>query len=253
MVSQVRSGWQRTSKQIFEICALLIKNRQLRRLSGWSFCFLMFVLLWWMNWKLFLATSVGIGAMSACYLAQNSHWQSYCQKWRNFLVGSNRQLTIAVSTGATGAFCTYLAASVWADAENRWFATGSILQGSLSLITLIVLLWSLRDKKTNTLEAKLEGLFIDLSARDRLKRLVAIRQLTRLLISNRLSAEYYSQSIEYYRLMLSEPQPAAIKNALLESLDILDAETETVLKKSPLVKIPLQLKHHARQRVLDTP
>lgn len=244
-MSQVRSSWQRT----FDICALLIEDRQLRRLGGWALCSISFALLWWMNWKLFLATSVGIGAMSACYLAQNSHWQSYCQKWRNFLIGSNRQLTLAVGTGASGAFCTYLAASVWADAENQWLATGSILQGCLSLITLIILLWSLQSKQASTQEAKLERLLLDLSGRDRLKRLVAIRQLTRLLVSNRLPAEHYSQSIEYYRLMLSEPQPAVIRDALLESLNILAAGTS--LPQSPSSKIPLQLKH-TRQRVLDT-
>ena len=241
-MSQVRSGWQ----QISNICALLIKDRQLRCLSGWASSLLLFALLWWLNWKLLLATSVGIGAMSLCYLTQNSHWQSYCQKWRNFLVGSNRQLTVAVSVGASGAFLSYLAASVWADAENQWLATGSILQGGLSLVTLLVLLWSIQSKKANT-EAKLEQLLLNLSDRDRLKRLIAIRQLTRLLIHNRLSAEYYSQSIEYYHLMLSEPQPTVIKDALLESLDVLGAKAAP---SSSLVQIPLQFKR-TRQRILD--
>lgn len=244
-MSQARSSWQ----QALNICRLLIKDKQFRRLSGQALCLAVFALLWWMNWKLFLATSVGIGAMSACYLAQNSHWQNYYRQWCKFFVGSNRQLTLAVGTGASGAFCTYLAASIWADTDNQWLATGSILQGFMSLTTLIVLLWSLRGKKANSLEVKLDQLLIDLSDRDRLKRLVAIRQLTRLLISNRLSAEHYQQSIEYYRLMLSEPQPAVIKDALLESLDILGAEK--ILEQRSLIKIPIQLKH-SRKPVLDT-
>jgi hypothetical protein len=243
-VSQARSGWQQT----FNICRLLIKDKRFRLLSGQALCLMVFALLWWMNWKLFLATSVGIGAMSACYLAQNAHWQSYCRQWRNFFVGSNRQLTLAVGTGASGAFCTYIAVSVWADADNQWLATGSILQGFVSLTTLICLLWSLRGKKANSLEAKLDQLLVDLSDRDRLKRLVAIRQLTRLLISKRLSAEYYGQSIEYYRLMLSEPQPAVIKDALLESLELLGAEK--ILRQPSAVQIPLQLQHSPKP-VLD--
>jgi hypothetical protein len=242
-VSQATS-WQQT----LNICRLLIKDKRFRRLSGQALCLAVFALLWWMNWKLFLSTSMGIGAMSACYLAQNSHWQSYCRQWRNFLVGSNRQLTLAVGTGASAAFCTYLAASIWADADNQWLATGNILQGFVSLTTLICLLWSLRGKKASSLEAKLDQLLIDLSDRDRLKRLVAIRQLTRLLISNRLSAEYYEQSIEYYRLMLSEPQPAVIKDALLESLDILGAEQ--ILEPRSAIKIPLQFKY-SRKPVFD--
>jgi hypothetical protein len=242
-VSQATS-WQQT----LNICRLLIKDKQFQRLSGQALCLMVFALLWWMNWKLFLATSMGIGAMSACYLAQNSHWQSYCRQWRNFFVGSNRQLSLAVGTGASAAFCTYLAASIWADADNQWLATGNILQGFVSLTTLICLLSSLRGKKASSLEAKLDQLLINLSDRDRLKRLVAIRQLTRLLINNRLSAEHYQQCIEYYRLMLSEPQPAVIKDALLESLDLLGAAQ--ILEPRSVIKIPLQFKHSPKP-VLD--
>lgn len=243
-MSKGRSNWQ----QVFNVFILLFKDKKLRKLSGWAFCFLIFALLWWMNWKLFLATTVGISLMSLCYLLQNSHFSHYCRKWRSFLVGSNRQLILAVGTGASGAFCTYLAASVWADAENQWLATGGILQGFASLTTLVLLLWSLRDNKASSIEAKLDRYSADLSHGDRLKRLVAIRQLTRLLVSNRLSSEHYYQSIEYYRLMLSEPQPPVIKNALLESLDMLGAEK--VFKKRSVVKIPIQLKH-SRKPVLD--
>ncbi|MEL6929205.1 MAG: ATP synthase subunit I [Cyanobacteria bacterium J06600_6] len=244
-MSQARSSWQQT----FDICRLLIKDKRFRRLGGQAICVLVFALLWCLNWRLFLATSVGIAGMSFSYLAQNPHWQNYCQRWRKFFVGSNRQLALAVGTGASGAFGTYLAASVWADTDNQWLATGSILQGLMSLTTLIVVLWSLRSKKANTLEAKVDLLLLDLSDRDRLKRLVAIRQLTRLLVNNHLSAEHYQQSIEYYQLMLSEPQPAVIKDALLDSLDLLGAKK--ILQQPSVVKIPLQIERD-RQPILDT-
>lgn len=217
----------------------MVKDKGLRQISGRLLCLLMIVLLWWMHWKLFLATTVGIGLMSLCYLVQNSHFSQYCRKWQDFFVGTNRQLIVAVSTGASGAFCTYLAASVWTDAENQWLATASILQGFVSLITLALLWWSLRGKKTTSIEAKLDQLLADLSHSDRLKRLVAIRQLTRLLVSNRLSSEHYQQSIEYYHLMLSEPQPAIVRNALLESLDLLEAQE--IVNQPQRVKIPLKL------------
>lgn len=184
--------------------------------------------------------------MSLCYLAQNSHWQRYCQQWRSFLIGSNRQLAIAVGAGASGAFCTYLAAAVWTDTENRWLATGSILQGFVSLVTLALLLWSLRSR-TNQ-ETKLDRLLGDLSHSDRLKRLVAIRQLTRLLVTNRLSSDHYYQTVEYFEIMLSEPQPSTIKNALLESINLLGSEP-TSSSTTP-VKIPLQL--HRRKSILNT-
>ena len=215
-------------------------------MGGWLCCLAIVALLWWLNWKLFLATSVGIGLMSLCYLWQNPYWQKYCQRWQRFLVGSNRQLVLAVGSGAVGSFCTYLAASVWADTENQWLVTGEILQGFASLTTLSVLLWSLSQKKDNSAEAKLDRLLADLSHSESLKRLVAIRQLTRLLIGNNLTADSYSQSIEYFRLMLSEPQLPIVKNALLESLELLDTKEVSRLQRSE-VRIPIQLQHSRRK------
>ena len=234
-MSKALSSWQK-------IFNLLVKDKQLRKMGGWLLAIAIIVLLWWFNWKLFLATTVGICLMSLGYLLQNPYWQSYYQKWQNFLVGSNRQLILAVGSGAVGSFCTYLAASVWADAENQWLATGAILQGCLSLTTLSVLLWSLRQKTDNTKETKLNDLLLNLSNSDPLKRLVAIRQLTRLSIGNSLPSDYYSQSIEYFQLMLSEPQPIIIKNALLESLELLDTK-KINRANSREVKIPLDLKY----------
>ena len=238
-------NWQ----QIFDIYTSSLKDKKLRQIYQRVFCCSVVALLWWMNWKLFLSTTVGIGSMSLCYLAQNSHWQRYCQKWRDFLVGSNRQLALAVGAGAFGAFGTYLAASVWTDAENRWLATSSILQGLVGLGTLALLMWSLRSQKANSQETKLDSLLEDLSHSNRLKRLVAIRQLTRLLINNRLSSAHYYQTVEYFQLMLSEPQPLVIKNALLESLELLGTDLRSSTK--PAVKIPLQL-HRSPKSVLNT-
>ncbi len=234
-MSKAPSGWQ-------ELLNLIIKDKQTRKAGRWLCCLGIIALLWWLNWKLFLATSVGIGLMSLCYLLQNPYWQRYCKKWQDFLVGSNRQLIIAVGIGAAGSFCTYLAASIWVEAENQWLATGAILQGFVSLATLSTLLWSLWHRKENTIETKLDSLLADLSHADALKRLVAIRQLTRLLIDRGLTCDRYSQSIEYFRLMLSQPQLPTVTNALLESLDLLNAQ-QVIRAKRPPVKIPIQLQH----------
>ena len=189
--------------------------------------------------------------MSFSYLLQNSYWQRYCKKWQSFLVGSNRQLILAIGSGAVGSFLTYLVASVWADAENQWLATGAILQGLASISTLSILLWSIWKRKGSAVETKLDNLLADLSNPEPLKRLVAIRQLTRLLISKSLSSEHYSQSIEYFYLMLSEPQLPIIKNALLESLELLDTK-ETAKPNSKEIKIPINLKYsHKSVRALQ--
>lgn len=197
--------------------------------------------MWWWNWKLLLGTAVGIGIMSGSYLAQNRDWQKYWAKWRRYLTGLNRQLTIAVGSGGLGAFITYVIASAWAEAENHWLATGLILQGFASLVTLVILIWSLLKGSKNSVEARCEKLLLNLTHPQPLKRLVAIRQLTRLVKSDRLSPEYYWQAIECYRLMLSEPQLSFIRIALLDSLDTLGIENRSQSPRPP-VKIPIKLK-----------
>lgn len=234
-MSKATSGWQ-------EVLNRIVKDKQARTLGGWLGVGAIVACLWVWNWKLFLATSAGISLMSATYLLQNPYWQRYYKQWQGFLTGSNRQFILAVGSGATGAFCTYLATSVWADAENQWLATGFILQGMASLTTLSLLLWSLGHKKELKVEDKLDNLLEDLSHSNSLKRLVAIRQLTRLLINQQLPSDSYSQCIEYFYLMLSEPQVPVIENALLESLNLLDAEQNTN-SKHPKVKIPVQLNY----------
>lgn len=234
-MSKVKSSRQ----EILNILALLVKDKKTRKIVTWAVCLMIFAALWLLNWKLFLATSVGIMLMASIYVVQNSHWQRYCRQWQKFLAGTNRQLLLAVIGGATGAFCTYLAASVWTDAENQWLATGAIVQGFATLSTLGILGWSVWGQKAASLEAKMEDALVDLSHNNSLKRLIAIRQLTRILKSNRLHTEYYWQAIEYFRLMLAEPQGQMVRNALLESLNALGGEK--VLKKRTPVKIPLQL------------
>lgn len=235
-MSQATYSWQK----IVNLLVLLFKDRRLQKAGKWLCYCLIVAILWWFNWKLFLATVVGIGLMVGCYLWQNPHWQSYCQKWQKFLAGSNRQLALAVAIGAVGAFCTYLAASIWSETENQWLATGAILQSFASLTTLVVLLRSVWQKPDCTADTKLESYLEHLSHNDSLKRLIAIRQITRMLINRRLSAELYTQSIEYFYFMLSEPQLPAIRNALLESLEILDSQQLSRSKSA--VKIPIQLK-----------
>lgn len=234
-MSKVKSGRQ----EISNILALLVKDKKIRKIVGRTVSILLFAILWLLNWKLFLATSVGILLMASSYIVQNSHWQRYCDQWQRFLRGSNRQLLLAVMGGATGAFCTYLAASVWVDAENQWLATGAIIQGLATLSTLGILGWSVWGQKATNLETKMEDSLINLSHSNSLKRLIAIRQLTRILTNNRLHSEYYWQAIEYFRLMLSEPQVQIVRNALLESLDTLGGEK--VLKHRTPVNIPLKL------------
>jgi hypothetical protein len=154
------------------------------------------------------------------------------------LTGLNRRLLVAVASGGVGGFSTYLAVSIWADAENRWLTTGLILQGFATVITLGLLVSYLWQGKQNSFQV--DKLLDNLTHHDSVKRLISIRQLTRLLKNNYLSEEYYWQAIEYYHLMLATPQVPTVQQALLDSLAELNIPQHSQSTSQP-IKIPLQL------------
>jgi hypothetical protein len=80
-----------------------------------------------------------------------------------------------------------------------------------------------------------------LSDREPLKRLIAIRQLTRLARTTNLKSEYNCQLVEYFRLMLSQEREAIVRDAILESLQIGNIQ-ELNLPENNSVPISLALK-----------
>lgn len=223
----------RSSRMTFSV-------KQQRKLRRWLFSLTTIVLLCWWNWKICLATAIGISLMLLVYSLQQSNWQRYWRKLRYSLTGSNLKLAIAVISGGIGGFGTYLAASIWADSENRWLATGSILQGFASLLTLILLAGNWWQSNERASLDRFEGLLLDLGDRDAVKKLIAIRQLTSLVLKDQLNRERRWQLIEYYRLMLSQPQISVIQSALWEALEQLGVRRQD-FKQEQLLEIPLQL------------
>lgn len=206
------------------------------------------MLLW--NWKLFLATFAGISLMLLVYLMQGWNWQKYLSAWEKFFTGSNRHLTLAVGSGSIGALSTYMAATIWADSENRWLATGSIFQGLASVFTLILLIWHIFTDRTKRDETKFEQLLTDLSAVEPLKRLIAVRQLTRLANNNKSSQKDRDRLAEYFLLMLSSEQEPIVREALLETLQawniLLKIKNNSPIysEKSKPLQIPISVKVH---------
>jgi hypothetical protein len=213
-------------------------QRDWQKINRWVVISLIIALMWCWHWKLLLATVVGVGLMSLSYFWQSNSWQKYCGKWQRWLTGLNRRLLVAVASGGVGGFSTYLAVSIWADAENRWLTTGLILQGFATVITLGLLVSYLWQGKQNSFQV--DKLLDNLTHHDSVKRLISIRQLTRLLKNNYLSEEYYWQAIEYYQLMLATPQIPTVQQALLDSLAELNIGQHSQSTSQP-IKIPLQL------------
>ena len=147
--------------------------------------------------------------MTLVYSLGNRDLSNYWHFWRKFLSGSNRKLLIAVASGGFASFSTYLAASIWTHLENRWLATGTILQGLGTLIIMSLLSWHIFGQNERSNEAKLESYLADLTHTDPLKRLIALRYL---------SQKSHHPLTEHYRLMLSQETQPIVREALLDIL-----------------------------------
>lgn len=216
-------------------------RHQLRKISNWLIFLFAIILMWLWNWKLLLATSIGIGVMFFVYLLPSRQWHTYWLKWQKFVKGSNRRLFLSVSGGGMAAFSSYMAASIWAESENRWLATAMIWQCFGTLATLGLLFWNFNRDRLDRNQNKFEQILSDLTDRDSLKRLIAVRKLTRLVSQNKLENEYRYQVIESFRLMLSQEQEAIVREAILDSLQVWDVR-ELNLQQSQSVPLSLTLK-----------
>ena len=175
------------------------------------------VLLAW-NWPLVLATAAGAGSMALVYLLLEADWRTWWLRWQHFCQGSQGKFSLAVGSGGLVALSTYIATSIWSEAENRWLAVGTLLQGLTSLLTLLLLAWHAFSQGEQQEENKFERLLGDLTAEDSLKRLITVRQLTKVVHKTGFSPVYQAQLQEYFRLMLLKESEPAVREAILDSL-----------------------------------
>lgn len=197
-----------------------------------------FALMFW-NWKLVLATIVGMLVMWLVYRLQFCNWQSYWSNLRRLFGGANRQLTIAVGSGGLATLCTYMAVSIGVDTNSPWIAAGTMLQGFGTLAILVLLIWVFSDRFACSDRAKLDQVLADLTHTDPLKRLIAVRYL----ISSvrRFDVSHQRHFADCFRLMLSREEEAVIRDAVLDGLKALENNLQ-MDRATPSFSIPVDLK-----------
>jgi hypothetical protein len=222
--------------------------RPLRRNSKWLLAAIAVSLLLAWNWKLVLATAAGAGSMVLAYSLLEADWHTWWQRWQHFCQGSQGKFSLAVGSGGLAALSTYIATSIWSEAENRWLAVGTLLQGLTSLLTLLLLAWHAFNQGERHHENKFERLLVGLTADDSLKRLIAVRQLTKFANKTRFSPVYQAQLQEYFRLLLLKESEPPVREAILESLQswkVLPLSTKRQSAKPLQIPVNLQLTRKA--------
>ncbi|MFB8791924.1 MAG: hypothetical protein U7123_24530 [Potamolinea sp.] len=255
-MTKASSWWQQILKIIESLWLVLVKGRAFRQFhpqrfrgpGGWLIVLTGVVAMLFWNWKLLLATGAGIFVMLLVYLMQEWDWQLYWSSLRRFFNGSNRQLTIAVASGGIATFSTYMAIAICLESDSSWIATGAILQGFGTLATFILLVWLLISPQESRDEINRDDLLNDLSDPNPVKRLLAVRQLTRSLGSQHLHPSARNVVVECFCLMLSREEESVIRNAVLDGIQALS--NNQVLDKGTQ---PLQLPITLKQSVVKVP
>ncbi|MBE9207264.1 hypothetical protein IQ244_12155 [Nostoc sp. LEGE 06077] len=199
------------------------------------------MLLW--NWKLLLALIVGVGVMLITYSNQQWNWQLHWGEIQKFLKGPNRRLVLAVGSGGLATISTYMAATIWVDSHSPWMATGAILQGLGTLLTLVLLLWQILSRYTNQEQDIFEQLLLNLTEQDPLKRLIAVRRLTKFIARQPVNAALQQEVAQCLQLLLTKEGETIIREAAFESLQTLEClnnlSSSTAMPLKP-VKLKVQ-------------
>lgn len=185
--------------------------------GSWLFFLTLIAVLMAWNWRLVLATGLGITMMVVLYRLQSWNWERQWAQMRRWVTGPNRQLAIAVMGGGAVTLVTYMAIAVWIEAENGWIAASQILEGLGILAILGLLVGRSLFSQSQKQELELDRVLMDLTHPEPLLRLLAVRRVNRLLYT-RYGQQESGMIFNALRLMLSRESEGVVRDALLDSL-----------------------------------
>ncbi|MEB3338346.1 MAG: hypothetical protein VKJ46_12845, partial [Leptolyngbyaceae bacterium] len=178
------------------------------------------LLLW--NWRLVLAIASGILVMTLAQALQVWNWQPGWSRLRRLFSSTNRPLVMVVGSGAITTFSSYMALAIWADSGSFWIALGMTLQGMGTLAVLGIGLGQLMGRPAHRKDLAFGDRLSHLTDANPLKRLIAVRQMTRLVSSAALEPQQCLEIADCFRLMLSQESEPVVRDAVLDGLQVLN-------------------------------
>ena len=194
-------------------------RRDLQKWGRWSLVSLGVTLMAGWDGKLVLATGAGLGSLAGVYWLLNNPCPNPWQSCRRFLNQSQGHLTLAAGTGGLASMGTYLAATAWAESEQKWLATGIVLNGLGTLLTLALVAWNGDRQNSEPDGDRLGRLFWQLAqSQGPLEKLVTLRQLKKYQLHYSLSEPEQEELREYLVLLLNQENDPRLREAILELL-----------------------------------
>jgi hypothetical protein len=183
------------------------------------------LLIW--DWRLSLATGTGVGMMIFVYGLQQRSWQLPLAQLQRLLQSPYKPLVLAGLSGGVATLTTYMATAIWQESPSPWLASGLILQGCGTLAVLILLTWLLLNRQHRQDQTHFDAIVADLTESDVLKRLIAVRQLSRFSREALLDSTHKRIVNEYFQLLLAQEQEVLVRDAVLDGLQQLRSLPES--------------------------
>lgn len=253
MTKLASSYWQRFIKNIpfgelpqLKTGARKAKLFQRKNPAGilWFLTIIVAMLLW--NPKLLFSCSSGILVMLLVYSMPKWDWSQLWNKVSNYLQTTNGLLVLSVTSGAIACLGTYTATTIWVESPSAWIAAGAIVQGIATVMVLVLLGRLLINLNGNQEQLELDQLLEKLTDTDPLKRLIGLRQLTKLAIRQQLEPDEQKCIIECLQLLLTNESEATIRDAAFDSLQALEPAEKLIAKSNKTTLIPFSVKSKNR-------
>ncbi|AKG22395.1 hypothetical protein [Calothrix sp. 336/3] len=178
------------------------------------------------NWQLLLASSVGIGTMVLTYSLQVQDWQRYLTDIQKTLHHPQRRLVLAVMGGSFACFSTYMAIAICLDSPSPWIGAGAILQGVATVIILVLLVWQIVNFYSTKEENNLDNVLSQLTDHQPLKRLLALRQIHKLVSRQHLGLSTQKIISQCLQMLLCREEEVLVQEAAFEVLQLLEPTAE---------------------------
>ncbi len=176
------------------------------------------------NDRLVLSSGVGVAALTLIYLLRDRAPKLPSVDLHQTLRGWNQPLILAILGGSVATLTTYMATSIWADSQSHWLAAGAILQGMGTLTVLILLLWQMLSRKKNRQDDDYQLFLADLTHPHSLRRLIAVQQLSSMVLRQHNNQTQRWEIRDCFRLMLKREQEAIVRRAILQGLQEIESE-----------------------------
>lgn len=232
--------WQLVSwlEEVAEKPKYKVWRRYMRRYTrpAWLMSATVALVLLSVNTRFVLASGAGVGAaLTVFYLAQKQ-WV-LPPLWRELVGLLTRSRGMAIAAGSVATLSTYAALSLNKPFVDPAMAIGLVLEGSL-LLGFLLWLSSRSDfhreeaatPSTDSVEHYLE----QLADPNPLKRLLAIRQTTRLARSPETPTEIRADLADCFRIMLAHEPDPTVQQALARHLNLLTPPPQLGEGSAPL-------------------